>query len=48
MGDGARGYGFDPKQKDQGTLYVTQDRGESWDPIISELPSVLTAWVAPN
>ena len=48
MGDGARGYGFDPKQRGQGALYVTRDRGESWDPVISELPSVLTAWVAPN
>ena len=46
MGDGARGYGFDPKQTGKGAFYVTRDRGESWEPILQEMPSILTAWVA--
>ena len=46
MGDGARGYGFDPKQRGKGAFYVTRDRGDSWEPVISEMPSILTAWVA--
>jgi photosystem II stability/assembly factor-like uncharacterized protein len=48
MGDGARGYGFDPKERGQGALYVTRDRGDSWEPVLPELPSVLTAWVTSN
>lgn len=48
MGDGARGYGFDPKERGQGALYVTRDRGDSWEPILPGLPSVLTAWVTSN
>lgn len=48
MGDGARGFGFNPKEKGKGAFYVTRDRGESWEPVIPELPSVLTAWIAPN
>lgn len=46
MGDGARGFGFDPIQKGRGALYVTQDCGESWEPVWAEMPSILTAWVA--
>lgn len=46
MGDGARGYGFDPKQRGKGAFYVSPDRGDSWQPIIPEMPSILTAWVA--
>jgi photosystem II stability/assembly factor-like uncharacterized protein len=46
MGDGARGYGFDPKQRGRGALYVTRDRGDSWEPVLPEMPSILTAWVA--
>ncbi len=48
MGDGARGYGFDHKQKGRGGFYVSRDRGESWEPIMIDTPSILTAWVAPN
>ena len=46
MGDGARGYGFDPKQRGGGAFYVTRDRGDSWEPVLPEMPSILTAWVA--
>ncbi|MDX1486062.1 MAG: hypothetical protein R3229_16445 [Alphaproteobacteria bacterium] len=46
MGDGARGFGFDPKQRGQGGFYRTDDRGETWAPVLADLPSVLTAWVA--
>jgi hypothetical protein len=48
MGDGARGYGFDPKQRGHGAFYLSRDRGESWAPVLKETPSILTAWVAPN
>lgn len=48
MGDGARGYGFDARLRGKGAFYVTRDRGDSWEPILSEMPSILTAWVAPN
>ena len=48
MGDGARGYGFDPKQRGMGAFYLSQDRGESWEPVLTDTPSILTAWVAPN
>ena len=47
-GDGARGYGFDPKVKGRGGLYVSRDRGESWEVLLKDTPSILTAWVAPN
>jgi BNR-Asp box repeat len=48
MGDGSRGYGFDAKQRGHGAFYVSRDRGDSWEPILSDAPSILTAWVAPN
>jgi photosystem II stability/assembly factor-like uncharacterized protein len=48
MGDGARGYGFDARVKGQGALYTSRDRGESWQPVLHDIPSILTAWVAPN
>lgn len=46
MGDGARGFGFDPRQRGKGAFYVTRDRGDSWEPVLPEMPSILTAWVA--
>jgi hypothetical protein len=46
MGDGARGFGFDPDLRGEGGFYMSSDRGDSWDCIMSDLPSVLTAWVA--
>ena len=46
MGDGARGFGFDPDQRGEGGFYKSSDRGGSWDCILSDLPSVLTAWIA--
>jgi len=46
MGDGARGFGFDPTQRGEGGFYLSEDRGETWQCIMSGLPSVLTAWVA--
>jgi hypothetical protein len=48
MGDGARGYSFDARVKGRGGFYVSRDRGDSWEPILAETPSILTAWVAPN
>ncbi|MGH7846712.1 MAG: hypothetical protein ACREQW_16315 [Candidatus Binatia bacterium] len=46
MGDGSRGFGFNPKERGKGAFYVTRDRGDSWEAVIPEMPSVLTAWVA--
>jgi photosystem II stability/assembly factor-like uncharacterized protein len=48
MGDGARGYVFDPRVKGKGAFYVTRDRGESWEALMRNTPSILTAWVAPS
>jgi hypothetical protein len=47
-GDGARGYGFDARQRGKGGFYVSRDRGESWRPLLTDTPSILTAWVTPN
>ena len=46
MGDGARGFGFNPDVRGAGAFYRSDDRGETWDCIMPDLPSVLTAWVA--
>ncbi|MDC0033893.1 hypothetical protein OAJ57_04965 [Alphaproteobacteria bacterium] len=46
MGDGARGFGFDPNERGIGAFYRSIDRGETWDCILPDLPSVLTTWVA--
>jgi hypothetical protein len=46
MGDGARGFGFDPRKKGEGGLYLSRDRGTSWECIMADQPSILTAWVA--
>ena len=48
MGDGARGYGFDARVKGKGAFYVSRDRGDSWEPVMNDTPSILTAWVAAN
>jgi hypothetical protein len=47
MGDGARGYGFDARVKGKGGFYLSRDGGDSWEPILRDTPSILTAWVAP-
>ena len=47
MGDGARGYGFDARITGKGGLYASRDRGDSWEPVLKDTPSILTAWVAP-
>jgi photosystem II stability/assembly factor-like uncharacterized protein len=46
MGDGSRGFGFDPKARGSGAFYASRDRGDSWEAVIPEMPSILTAWVA--
>jgi photosystem II stability/assembly factor-like uncharacterized protein len=48
MGDGARGYGFDARVKGKGAFYLSRDRGDSWEPVFRDTPSILTAWVAAN
>jgi hypothetical protein len=34
--------------KGKGAFYVTRDRGESWETVMQNTPSILTAWVAPS
>ena len=48
MGDGSRGYGFDARIQGKGALYASRDRGDSWQPVMTDTPSILTAWVAAN
>jgi hypothetical protein len=48
MGDGARGYGFDARITGKGGFYISRDRGDSWEPVLKDTPSILTAWVARN
>ncbi|MGH7927000.1 MAG: WD40/YVTN/BNR-like repeat-containing protein [Candidatus Binatia bacterium] len=48
LGDGARGYGFDARITGKGAFYASRDRGDSWEPVLKDTPSILTAWVAPN
>lgn len=48
MGNGARGYFIDNSVRGEGALYVSRDAGDSWDPLLTDLPSVLTVWVAPE
>ncbi|MEK9931564.1 MAG: hypothetical protein VW557_12565 [Rhodospirillaceae bacterium] len=45
MGDGARGFGFDPKKEGKGSIYRSDDRGETWQAILTDLPTVQTLWV---
>ena len=46
MGTGGRGYFSGNDQRGTGAFYVSRDAGESWDALLPDLPSVLTAWVA--
>ncbi len=46
MGDGSRGYGFDARVKGKGAFFMSRDRGDSWEPVMTGTPSILTAWVA--
>ena len=47
MGDGARGFGMTPNERGTGAVYRSDDRGESWDCIMPDMPSVLTTWIMP-
>ena len=46
MGDGARGFGFDPQVRGHGALYVSRNAGDSWEALLPSTPSILTAWIA--
>jgi len=46
MGDGSRGYFIDTSLRGAGAFYVSRDAGESWEALLTDLPSVLAAWVA--
>jgi len=51
MGNGARGYFTYSRLNSvsgEGALYVSRDAGDSWSALLPDLPSVLTAWVAPG
>lgn len=46
MGTGARGYFLHNDERGSGALYRSPDGGESWEPVFTDEPSILTAWVA--
>jgi photosystem II stability/assembly factor-like uncharacterized protein len=47
MGDQSRGFGFTPGTGGTGAFYVTRDRGDSWEALISDLPTVLVIRAVP-
>lgn len=46
MGTGGRGFALAPKQRGNGAFYRSGDAGDSWEALLPDSPSVLTAWVA--
>jgi len=38
MGNGSRGYGFEPVIKGKGAFYTSRDRGDSWQPVMNDTP----------
>jgi len=46
MGNGERGYFIDTSVRGDGALYVSHDAGESWNPLLPNMPAVQTAWIA--
>jgi hypothetical protein len=47
-GTGGRGYFSGNEVRGNGALYVSHDSGDSWEPLIPDSGSILTAWVAPQ
>ena len=50
IGDESQAFGFTPGVPGSGAVYVSEDRGESWQPLVTDLPSVtvLEATVRPG
>jgi hypothetical protein len=48
FGDGGRGFAMKPGQRGNGALYVSPDRGESWEPVLTGTPAMTTMWVTPQ
>jgi hypothetical protein len=48
LGDGGRGFAMKPNERGHGALFVSADRGESWDPVLADTPAVTTLWIAPE
>jgi hypothetical protein len=46
MGDEPRGFGLAPGTRGSGAIYLTKDRGDSWEPLIPDLPSIDSLHVA--
>jgi hypothetical protein len=46
MGNRSHGFGILTDEPGEGALYVSRDRGDSWEPLLPELPSVSAVWVA--
>lgn len=44
-GDGARGYFLNTALRGDGALYASRDAGETWEPVLRDLPAVQTARV---
>jgi hypothetical protein len=48
MGDGCKGFGMTPDQRGNGAWYTSHDAGDSWEAVLSNQPSIISAWVAPE
>jgi photosystem II stability/assembly factor-like uncharacterized protein len=46
MGDGCKGFGMTPDQRGNGAWYISRDAGDSWEAVLSNQPSIISAWVA--
>jgi hypothetical protein len=45
MGTGGRGFRLATSERGNGAFYVSHDAGDSWEAMLTDTPSVLTAWV---
>lgn len=46
MGDQSRGFGLEPGTRGSGAVYISRDQGNSWEPVIPDLPSIDSMSVA--
>lgn len=45
FGDGGRGFLMKPEELGHGALYMSSDRGDSWEPVLTDTPAITTIWV---
>ena len=48
MGDEPRGFGLRPGTRGSGAIYVSRDRGDSWSPLIPDLPALEVLHAVPE